>query len=224
MRGVSSARMRELDRRAQEEFGIPEVLLMEHAGAAVASEGLRLLESGPARGRVLVLAGSGANGGDGLVAARHLDNRGVNVSVVLLADRDRVSGAARTNLKIVERLSIPLEEILSVPGWRRWRSGRGRGPFRLIVDALLGTGVSGRVREPVCSAIRWVNRQPCPVLSVDLPSGLSADQGTPCGAAVRATATVTCGLPKRGLLRRCAQAWTGRLVVADISLPRALTR
>lgn len=216
--------MREIDRRAQEEFGIPEILLMEHAGAAVAAEALRLLGSRPNRGRVLVLAGAGANGGDGLVAARHLDNRGVNVSVILLADRDRVSGAARTNLKIVERLSIPLEEISSLPGWRRWRSRHGEGVFRLIVDALLGTGVSGRVREPVRSAISWVNRQPRAVLSVDLPSGLSADTGRPCGAAVRATSTVTCGLPKQGLLRTKARAWIGRLVVADISLPRALTQ
>lgn len=216
--------MREIDHRAQEEFGIPEVLLMEHAGAAVAAEALRLVGTRPARGRVLVLAGAGANGGDGLVTARHLDNRGVNVSVILLADRDRISGAARTNLKIVERLSIPLEEVPSLPGWRRWRSRHGEGVYRLIVDALLGTGVSGRVREPARSAISWINRQPCAVLSVDLPSGLSADTGRPCGAAVRATSTVTCGLPKQGLLRTGAQAWTGRLVVADISLPRVLTR
>ena len=218
--GVSSARMREIDRRAQEEFGIPEVVLMEHAGAAAAEGAMMLLRG--SRGRVLVLAGPGANGGDGLVAARHLDNWGVKVSVVLLGDRDRIGGAARTNLKIVERLAIPLDEISSLADWRRWSRGAGRSGFRVIVDALLGTGVSGQVREPVRLVIRWVNGRPCPVLAVDLPSGLSADTGRPCGAAVKAAATVTCGLPKQGLLR--ARAWTGPLLVADISLPKALRR
>ncbi len=216
--------MREIDRRAQEEFRIPEVILMEHAGIAAAEQALRLLRDGPAGGRVLVLAGPGANGGDGLVAARHMDNWGIKTSVVLVADRDRVGGAARTNLRIVERLSIPLREIASLSDWRRWRAGPGRGRFRLIVDAILGTGLSERVREPARSVIRWVNRQACPVVAVDLPSGLSADTGRPFGAAVRADATVTCGLPKRGLLRAGARAWTGQLSVADISLPRALRR
>ena len=194
------------------------------SASEVVREALRLLEGPPGQGPVLVLAGSGANGGDGLVAARHLDNWGAKVSVLLLADRDRIGGAARTNLRVVERLGIPLWEIASPAEWRRWRSiSRWRG-FRLIVDALLGIGVSGQVREPIRSAIRWMNRQPCPVLSVDLPSGLSADTGRPCGAAVRAIATVTCGFPKRGLLRAGARTWTGPLLVADISLPRTLRR
>lgn len=216
--------MRELDRRAQEEFAIPEILLMEHAGLGVAQEALRLLGAARSRDWVLVMAGSGANGGDGLVAARHLDNWGMKVSVILLADRDRICGAARANMNMVERLSILLEEVSSPAGWRRWSAAHRRGGFGLIVDALLGTGVSGQVREPLRSAIHWINRQRCRVLSVDLPSGLSADTGSPCGAAVRATSTVTCGLPKRGLLHRAAQAWTGELLVADISLPRALRR
>ena len=227
MRGVGSARMREIDRRAQQEFGIPELLLMEHAGKAAAEEAMGLLHGAVSRGTqcaVLVLCGAGANGGDGFVAARHLHNWGVKVSVVLLADRDRIVGSARVNLKIVERLAVPLEELSSAAGWRRWAGAHRRGRFRLVVDALLGTGISGRVREPLRSAIAWVNRQACPVVSVDVPSGLSADTGRPCGAAVRAFSTVTCGLPKRGLLLREARPWVGRLSVADISLPRALRR
>ena len=89
---------------------------------------------------------------------------------------------------------------------------------------MLGTGVEGRVREPVLSAIRWVNRQRCPVVAMDIPSGLSADTGLPCGAAVRARETVTCGLPKRGLGVGQGKKFCGRVTVADISLPRALTR
>lgn len=224
MRGVGSARMREIDRRAQGEFGVPELLLMEHAGKAAAEEAMALMGPATFTDRVLVLAGAGANGGDGFVAARHLHNWGVKVSVALLADRDCVCGSARVNLKIAERLSIPLAEITSTAAWRRWAASRRAGRFGLIVDALLGTGISGRVREPVRSAIAWINRRSCPVVSIDVPSGLSADTGRPCGAAVRASSTVACGLPKRGLLRREARPWVGRLSVADIGLPRVLRR
>jgi NAD(P)H-hydrate epimerase len=88
---------------------------------------------------------------------------------------------------------------------------------------MLGTGVEGRVREPVASAIRWTNRQRCPVVAMDIPSGLSSDTGLPCGAAVRATETVTCGLPNIGLTQGRGKRFSGRVRVADISVPRVLT-
>ena len=220
MRAVSAGQMREIDRRAREEFGIPELLLMEHAGAAAARAAARLCGRKKKPGDILVLAGSGANGGDGFVAARHLDNWGFPVSVALLAKEAKVRGASRVNLEILRRLEIPIFEISSAAWWRRWSRGRNR--FRLIVDSMLGTGVEGRVREPVHSAIRWVNRQSSPVLAVDLPSGLSADTGLPCGTAVRATETVTCGLPKIGLRKGRGRSLSGRVTLADISLPRAL--
>ena len=94
--------------------------------------------------------------------------------------------------------------------------------MRLIVDALLGTGISGEIREPIRSAIAWINRQACPVVSVDLPSGLSSDSGLTNGVAVRATATVNCGLPKVGLMKRDGKRLRGRVKVADISLPKVL--
>ena len=221
MRPVSSAQMREIDRRARQEFGIPEGVLIEHAGAAAAAVTRRLrARARKSRAEVLVLSGGGANGGDGFVAARHLDNRGIPVSVVLLADPVKVEGAARVNLEILKRLRVPVREAASVLSWRRWSRRSPR--VGVVVDAMLGTGVTGRVREPIASAIRWVNRQRCPVVSVDVPSGLSADTGRPCGAAVRATATVTCGLPKIGLNRGEGKRLSGRVTVADISLPRAL--
>ena len=212
--------MREIDRRAREEFGIPELLLMEHAGTASARAAARLCVGKKTLSNILVLAGSGANGGDGFVAARHLNNWGFPVSVVLLSKEEKIRGASRVNLEILRRLGVPLQETPSVALWRRWSRGRNR--FRLIVDSMLGTGVEGRVREPVRSAIQWVNRQHCPVVAVDLPSGLSADTGLPCGAAVRATETVTCGLPKIGLAKGKGKKLSGRVTVADISLPRAL--
>jgi NAD(P)H-hydrate epimerase len=211
--------MRRLDRLAQERFGIPELILMEHAGTAAAREAKRLLRS---RGSVLVLSGGGANGGDGFVAARHLANAGFKVRVAVLSSPRKIRGAARTNLEMVRRLGLPCEFFPDEKTWDR-RPGKGRG-FDLIIDALLGTGLKENVREPFDSAIRWMNQSGIAILSVDLPSGMSADTGRPLPVAARAKVTVTCGLPKAGLLAPKALACRGRLVVADIGLPRALTR
>ena len=220
MRAVSAAQMREIDRRALEEFRIPEGVLMEHAGAAAARAARRLYNPGKRGAEAVVLAGGGANGGDGFVAARHLANWGIPVCVVLLADAEKIRGAAQVNWEILRRLRLPLWEAASVASWRRWVR-RGIRPG-VAVDAMLGTGTSGAVREPVASAIRWVNRQRCPVIAVDIPSGLSADTGRPCGAAVKASVTVTFGLPKIGLSRGQGRRLSGRVQVADISLPKAL--
>lgn len=168
----------------------------------------------------MVLAGGGANGGDGFVAARHLDNWGFPVQVALLASPGKISGSARANLTILQRLSVPVEPLGSIRSWARW--ARRRRSFRLVIDALLGTGASGPIREPIRSAVLWINRRRCPVISVDLPSGLCADTGRALPVAVKATATVTCGLPKVGLRTNEGRRLSGRVTVADISLPRAL--
>ena len=221
MRAVSAAQMKEIDRRAQQEFGIPELVLMEHAGTAAADEARRFhARAKRSGGEVIVLAGGGANGGDGFVVARHLDNHGIPVSVVLLADPGKVGGAARVNLEVLKRLRVPVRKAVSHVSWKSWSRGHRR--VSVVVDAMLGTGMVGRVREPIASAIHWVNRQRCPVVSVDIPSGLSADTGQPWGTAVRATATGTCGLPKIGLRRGQGKHFCGRVAVADISLPRVL--
>lgn len=219
MRAVSAAQMREIDRRAQQEFKIPELVLMEHAGAAVA-HAARKLYSRKTRAQALVLSGGGANGGDGFVAARHLSNWGIPVAAVLLAPRAKVRGASKVNLEILDRLRVPVAAVPSLAAWSRWERKAGRPG--IIIDAMLGTGTSGSVREPAASAIRWVNRQSCPVVAVDVPSGLSADTGEPCGGAVKATVTVTFGLPKTGLKKEQGKKFIGRVTVADISLPRRL--
>jgi len=232
---VSVARMQELDAAAIGTFGIPRLLLMEHAGLAVAQATFAVKRFGAAASPaiaptpsisttpiILVCCGPGYNGGDGLAAARHLDNAGIPVRIILLADPGRVRGAAAVNLRIVRKLGIPVSVIRSARDWSRRDWTRKR--FGLIIDALLGTGIHDTVREPVHSAVLWINRQRCPVLSVDLPSGLSSDTGRPCGVAVRASRTITLGLPKTGLRRASARAWSGRVEVADISLPRILLK
>jgi len=208
--------MREIDRRAREEFEIPELILMEHAGAAVALEARRRFRKGVA----WVFSGPGANGGDGFVAARHLDNWGIPVKVLMASSPSHVGGAAKINLQILKRLKVPIRVVKDLSQWGCWV--QEKRPLGLVIDALLGTGVSGSVREPLSSMIQWINQRRCPVIAVDLPSGLSADTGLPCGVAVKATATVTFGLPKKGLSRGQGPRLRGRLTVADISLPRAL--
>ncbi|MBI4615984.1 MAG: NAD(P)H-hydrate epimerase [Planctomycetes bacterium] len=218
MRSATSDEMRRLDRMASEEYGIPSLLLMENAGRGAAEAILPLVLPGSP---VVVLAGKGNNGGDGFVIARHLHNRGLDVRVVLVArarDVEPVSDPG-VNLEILRRMRIPFSE---------WTGGSpapldlalaGAG---LVVDALLGTGLSGEVRSPYREAILAVNHAGKPVVAVDVPSGLDADTGRVLGVAVRAVKTCTFGLSKRGFGLADGPAHCGEVVVIDISLPREL--
>jgi len=210
MKACTAEQMRAIDRRAAAEFGMPTLLLMENAGAAVAERALALL-AGCASPLVHVLCGRGNNGGDGFVAARRLANRGVRVACSLAGDRSGVGGDARTNLDLLEKLGVAV---------RPWAGAPLRAD--LLIDALLGTGFHGAPRAPIADAIAAINASGAPVLSVDLPSGLDADTGRAAGACVRASETVTFGLPKLGLLVEPGRALAGMLTVADISLPRPL--
>jgi len=205
------AGLREMDRRAEEEFGLPILVLMENAGRAVAEEVRRMVQSHPGfTNRVLVLVGSGNNGGDGLVAARWLHNWGVNVSVLLMAEREKYKGAAGVQLGIVEKMKLPVE---------RWEGNLGSG---VIVDAIFGTGLARPVEGLAAEVIRAANEAGRPIVAVDIPSGLDADTGEALGVAIRATETVSfCGL-KRVFLQVRAEGFIGRVLVAEIGVPREL--
>lgn len=202
--------MRALDRRAVVQYGIPSILLMENAGRAVAEEVRKLNPR-----RVVLYCGSGNNGGDGFVAARHLTNQGVRCAAVYF-HAAAMKPAARLNFNILRKMEVPL---LS---WERSTKAVRQKQLRAadaLVDALFGTGLSRPVEEPYASAIAEMNGSRKPVVSVDIPSGMHADTGKPLGACVRAARTVTLALPKRAFRRPSSRAWTGRVVVADISLP-----
>jgi NAD(P)H-hydrate epimerase len=217
---VTGAEMGALDRRARDEFGIPALLLMEHAGlqAALALEARYPRREAP---RVLVLAGKGNNGGDGFVVARHLLTRGRAVRVLLAAAREEVQGEARLNLGILERMAGPVPE-LRVPA-ELDRAGADLAWSDVVVDALLGTGLSGAARGMVGELIARVNAAGRPVVAVDVPSGLGADGVGPVGQAVRATLTVALGLPKRSLILYPHAEWAGQVLTVDIGLPRSLS-
>jgi NAD(P)H-hydrate epimerase len=215
--------MQAFDRIAVRKYSIPSLLLMENAGRGFVD----VMEArfGPVSGkRVLVFCGKGNNGGDGLVIARHLVNRGSVVRVALLCKETDVHGDARDNLDIVlkmmsaDRNRIHLKEVSSV----RQIPGSPKPDF--IVDAIFGTGFSGAVRGMHARVMRWINAQKCTVASVDIPSGTDAMTGIVKNIAVRAQITVTMGLPKIGHYVGQGRDHSGEVSVVDISIPRVAFR
>ncbi len=214
---ASRMQMREMDRITIEEIGIPGAVLMENAGAAVAEEALRM--RGPDPLPVVVVAGPGNNGGDGFVVARRLHNRGIPAVVFFLgraADSDRRSDAG-ANLAAVVKMGLRVVDLSDRDFMDRLSAALTS--CSVAVDAMLGTGSSGRPREPVASAISILNRSGRKVLAVDIPSGLDCDTGKTEGEAVRASVTVTFGVEKAGFALADGPALCGKIVVADISIP-----
>ena len=219
LRAISADEMRALDRRAIEQYDIPGLILMENAGRSIAREAMGLLgDKCPAR--VHVIAGAGNNGGDGFVIARHLANWGHELGVTLAVAPDKLRGDALTNYRIAAKMGLDI--AVAPQAVQTETLAQCLADVDLIVDALLGTGTRGTLRPPFDHIIESINRSERPALSVDIPSGLEADTGRPLPVAVKAALTVTCGAPKKGLLADEAQGYVGRLVVAYISLPRAI--
>jgi NAD(P)H-hydrate epimerase len=219
LRVVTAAEMREIDRRATAEYGISGLVLMENAGFRVFECARRVL--GELEGKlVVVLAGKGNNGGDALVAARHLVQHGAQVRVILDGDPAVVTGDAGVNLEIWRRLGQRLYLLQDRNGIQVLQLALMQAD--LVVDGLYGTGFKGGVRDRARRAVEAINEVGKPVIAVDIPSGVEADTGAVRGVAVRADHTVTFGLPKLGLVLEPGASYAGELHVVDISLPRAL--
>lgn len=206
---VSVEEMRELDRAMVEEFGIDLARMMENAGSSLARL-IRRRQGGSVFGsRVVVYTGSGNNGGGGLVAARHLSNWGADVIVVLASEPRSV--VAKDQLGIVEH--IPEIKFSTDPVDAEGGT---------VVDTLIGYGLAGAPRGSMAEAISAINGDGGTVVALDIPSGLDGDSGEYGEACVRAAATLTLALPKKGLLVGSARGVVGELYLADISVPRAL--
>ncbi len=207
MKCVTSLEMREADRRCILELGIPGAVLMNNAGMAVFRE--------LARGSVGVVCGKGNNGGDGFVVARLALLAGWDTRVVLIADPARLEGDAALFMNVYRRLGGAICVARSASDAAE--AVAALQDRSVLVDALLGTGIWGDVQEPYRAAIAaWPAVH---TVAVDLPSGLDADTGAPCGVCVKAAVTVTFQFAKAGLLALSAQPYVGRLVVADIGIP-----
>ncbi|MBS0210935.1 MAG: NAD(P)H-hydrate epimerase [Planctomycetes bacterium] len=206
--------VRELDRRAAAEFGLSTLVLMENAGRGVADVWSRLNWSAP----VAICCGVGNNGGDGFVAARHLDARGVEVRVAVVGERAKLTPESSPNLAVIEQAGLNIQWFASAGDeFTQFLSGAGS-----IVDALLGVGAHGEPRPPLDRIIEQMNRSGLPILAVDLPSGLDCDTGQPAVQTIRAMATCTFVAPKQGFAAPQAQHYLGTVHVADIGAPRKL--
>ena len=207
MKTLTTAQMREADRRCIEEIGIPGVVLMNTAGTAVFDE----IDEGP----VGVVCGKGNNGGDGYVVARLALLAGYETRVLLVADPDDITGDAAVFLQAYRNLGGEVKSVRDEQAAAEAVAGLAN--CAVLVDALLGTGVKGEVRGPIRAAIEaW---PAVSTIAVDLPSGLNADTGEPCGCCVKAGVTVTFQFAKQGFSASSAKPWLGRLVVADIGIP-----
>jgi len=213
--------MRELDRKAIEEYKIPGIILMENAGRNAAEEVLQMIGN-PQEVKVAILCGKGNNGGDGFVIARHLHNHSISVDVFLIAKIVDIlkDGDAGINLQILLKMKIPVKEILDIPSVNNILMELNG--YNILVDALFGTGLSGDVREPFKTLINGVNNLNKPVVSVDIPSGIDCNSGKILGAAIKATKTVTFAAAKKGFCLGNGPFYTGKVIVSDISIPREL--
>jgi hydroxyethylthiazole kinase-like uncharacterized protein yjeF len=210
MKVVTAQEMQEIDERTIKRIGIPGSVLMERAGMAVASKVKELFE----KRKTIVLAGGGKNGGDGIVVARELYNSGWNVRVFLLSGRGKLGRECLFQFRIAKEYGVPME----------FRSGITGADLHsaVVVDAMFGTGLNREITGTMAKTIAFLNNYGSPVISVDMPSGISSDTGRVMGVAVTAGYTVTFGLPKRGHLLQPGAEYTGELFVEDIGFPRDL--
>ena len=213
---VTAAEMQAMDRMTIEAFGIPGRVLMETAGREAARVFLALFSETARRG-VAVAAGRGNNGGDGHVMARCLAQRGYPVTVYLLSEAGKVQGDAAANLSLLPALGVPVIEVPDEEAFAR-QQPRMRSAA-VWVDAIFGTGLNAAVDGWLRSVIEFVNQLNRPVFAVDIPSGLNADTGQPCGASIRARVTATFAFPKIGHVVFPGAEYTGQLEVVDIGIP-----
>jgi NAD(P)H-hydrate epimerase len=213
---LTRAQVREVDRRAIEDYGVPGIVLMENAAlhaAAIAWE----MAGRHQHEWIDIICGGGNNGGDGLAIARHLHNRGADVTVILAIDPAKYTGDALINWQIVRKMALTMIQSDDALDYLK------REETALVVDALFGTGLSSPPRRSAAELIRAIDAKGRPTLAVDIPSGLDCDTGEPLGeACVRATRTITFVAQKTGFANPSSRQYTGQVIVADIGCPREI--
>jgi len=215
---MSRDEVRAVDRWVIDQVGAPGVVLMENAGRSCA-EMVRERLQGVDAPKICVFCGTGNNGGDGYVIARHLRNAGFEVTVVLCGRREKVAGDARVNLDVLERLGHSVDLLSPDEPDLAGRVRQLAGRAEMIVDALFGTGLQGPLRGDYRALIDAINTLDIPILAVDIPSGLDCDTGQPLGTAIEAACTVTFVAVKKGFeVSPEAARYTGDVYVASIGV------
>jgi len=208
---VTAEEMRKIDDVTIQEFHVDVLMLMENAGRATATLAKQMLRETTFGKRVACLVGGGNNGGDGMVAARHLANWGADVSVIVGTTKDRMKDVPLGQLQVLEKMGIP---ILSTDYNLR--------DYDLLIDGLIGYGLEGNPRDKVAMIIKDANASGRQILALDLPSGMNATTGEVYDPCIKAAATLTLALPKTGFLAPNASPLVGDLFLADISIPRSV--
>jgi NAD(P)H-hydrate epimerase len=209
---LTTSQMAEVDRLMIEEYQILLIQMMENAGRNLAEIARRQLGGQVGDQAIAVFCGAGNNGGGGLVAARHLHNWGANVSLILVVDKDRLKEAPQHQMQILEAMGLNSTEDV------------GLSEVDMIIDAMIGYGLSGDPRQPIAGWIEKANESKSPILALDAPSGLDTTTGIPGSPCIRASATLTLALPKTGLFTPQARPYVGDLYLADISVPVGVYR
>jgi NAD(P)H-hydrate epimerase len=209
---LTTAQMAEVDRLMIEEYHISLIQMMENAGRNLAELARRQLAGQVADRSVVVLSGAGNNGGGGLAAARHLHNWGAQVYLQLAFDVERLKDVPAHQWQALSAMELPSNQDLELE------------KADLIIDALIGYGLSGDPRPPVVGWIDAANNAGPPILALDAPSGLDTTSGIPGKPCIQAAATLTLALPKTGLMISQARPYVGDLYLADISVPPELYR
>lgn len=209
---LTAAQMAEVDRLMIEEYGILLIQMMENAGRNLAELARRLLGGRATGRRVVVLCGAGNNGGGGMVAARYLHNQGADVQVTLSAGPARLKDIPAHQWRTLQAMGLANHDDLDL------------GQADLILDALIGYGLTGNPRGAPAEWINRANAAHRPILALDAPSGLDTTTGIPGEPCLRAAATLTLALPKTGLLTSAARPFVGDLYLADIGVPPQLYR
>jgi len=216
MRILNAAQMREADRCTIDDVGISSLVLMENAGRQVVAAIEAAYES-QLDERIGILCGKGNNGGDGFVVARTLIQRGVDATVFVIGTVADVRGDARTNLDILGRLGVPVVEVADEQTWELHFSEISQ--CSLLVDAMFGTGLTSALAGMMETVAADINAADIPVVSIDLPSGMSADTPHLVGDCIEASMTVTLAAPKLPLVLLPGEPYAGDVVVADIGIP-----
>jgi hydroxyethylthiazole kinase-like uncharacterized protein yjeF len=209
--------VRAFDAWAINTLDIPGVVLMENAGRSCTG----LIEDklkGIANPKVCIFCGTGNNGGDGYVIARHLINRDIRVTVVVCGDRNKIKGDAKINLDILERMGETIQQLNPADRDIAEQVERFSAGIDIIVDSIFGTGLRGQLSEEYRHLLECINSRNCPILAVDIPSGLDCDTGEPLGTAINAAWTVTFVAVKKGFTSTTASQYTGKIFVASIGI------
>lgn len=215
---MSRAQVRAVDQWAINTLGVPGVVLMENAGRSCV-ELVKEKLADTSEPKVCIFCGTGNNGGDGYVIARHLLSGGFKVTVVICGDRSKIKGDAKINLDILERLDQPIEQLNLKGGNIPSRIKSFAAGADMLIDGLFGTGLNGQLSDEHKQLIDSINGENRPILAVDIPSGLDCDTGEPLGAAIRAKYTVTFVAVKKGFTTTDAVSqYTGDIFIASIGV------